>query len=98
MADTLDAIRKQVRDRMKELAPLVAEYQQLEEAVAALDGGGAPAPARATRSRASSSNDGSSGTRRGRRRGSGTRATEALKLVEEQPGITIPELAEAMGI
>jgi hypothetical protein len=97
MADTLDAIRKQVRDRMKELAPLVEEYHQLEEAVAALDGGGTPAPARSARSRSAS--DGSAGTaRRGRRRGSGTRATEALALVEQQPGITIPELAQAMGI
>ena len=30
--------------------------------------------------------------------GSGTRAKEALALVKQQPGITIPELAEKMGI
>ena len=35
---------------------------------------------------------------RGRPRGSGTRAAQALQLVGEQPGITIPELAAAMGI
>ena len=40
-----------------------------------------------------------SGTgRRGRPRGSGTRAIQALELVKARPGITIPELAEAMGI
>ena len=36
--------------------------------------------------------------RRGRPRGSGTRAAQALELVGERPGITIPELADAMGI
>lgn len=42
---------------------------------------------------------GSSGTgRRGRPRGSGKRAQQALDLVAGQPGITIPELAKAMKI
>ncbi len=36
--------------------------------------------------------------RAGRRKGSGTRAAEALALVQGQPGITIPELAAKMGI
>jgi hypothetical protein len=36
--------------------------------------------------------------RAGRRKGSGTRAAEALSLVQGQPGITIPELAAKMGI
>jgi hypothetical protein len=36
--------------------------------------------------------------RAGRRKGSGTRAAEALALVKGQPGITIPELAAKMGI
>ena len=31
-------------------------------------------------------------------RGSGTRAKQALELVRARPGITIPELADAMGI
>ena len=34
----------------------------------------------------------------GRRKGGGKRATEAVALVQGQPGITIPELAEKMGI
>jgi hypothetical protein len=34
----------------------------------------------------------------GRRKGSGTRAAEALSFVKGQPGITIPELAAKMGI
>ena len=36
--------------------------------------------------------------RAGRRKGSGTRALEALSFVQGQPGITIPELAAKMGI
>ena len=34
----------------------------------------------------------------GRRKGAGTRATQALSFVQGQPGITIPELATKMGI
>jgi len=36
--------------------------------------------------------------RAGRRKGSGTRAAQALLFVQGQPGITIPELASKMGI
>ena len=83
---------------MRELAPLVDEYRQLEDAMAALEGRAA-APARPARERASGNGTAAAGgARRGRRKGSGTRANEAIKLVEERPGITIPELAQAMGI
>jgi hypothetical protein len=104
MPDSLDTIRKQVRDRLQELAPLIEEYRQLEGALAALEGtASAPAPTRrngrtAGSGAGSSEGGGSGGARRGRKKGSGTRANEALKLVDERPGITIPELAEAMGI
>jgi hypothetical protein len=53
---------------------------------------------RATASSAASSGNGSGGTRRGRPRGSGTRGKQALELVKAKPGITIAELADAMGI
>lgn len=36
--------------------------------------------------------------RPGRPKGSGTRAAEALRIVREQPGVTIPELADRMSI
>jgi hypothetical protein len=36
--------------------------------------------------------------RAGRRKGSGTRAAEALSFVRRQPGVTIPELAAKVGI
>jgi hypothetical protein len=106
VTDFLKKTLKDIEARRRELAPLVEEYRQLEEAAAALQGvdgnGGssrpaaaAPAARPARRRRAS----GSSGTgRRGRPRGSGKRAQQALDLVAGQPGITIPELAKAMKI
>ena len=96
MADFLDEKRKEIQARLKELRPLVDEFHRLEAAERALSGVGAPAAAATSspRRRRSQSSNG----RRGRPRGSGTRATEALKLVGERPGITIPELADAMGI
>jgi predicted ArsR family transcriptional regulator len=58
----------------------------------------APA-ARRTRRRSASSGGTRTGTgRRGRPRGSGTRSKQALELVRTRPGITIPEIAEAIGI
>ena len=107
MTDFLKKTLKDIEARRRELAPLVEEYRQLEEAAAALQGvdgnGGtsrpaaaAAAPARPARRRRAS---GSTGTgRRGRPRGSGKRAQQALDLVAGQPGITIPELAKAMKI
>src|SRR6476469_9578968 len=108
MADFLDEKRKEIQARLKELRPLVDEYTRLEAAERALSGvpnGRAPAAAspparrRASSTRRSGGGGGGRGSgRRGRPRGSGTRAQEALKLVTERPGITIPELADAMGI
>src|SRR5215207_2811553 len=103
MADFLDEKRKEIQARLKELKPLVDEYERLEAAERALSGVGGssraaapaaapPAPRRRRRSSAASNG------RRGRPRGSGTRAAQAFELVKAQPGITIPQLAEAMGI
>jgi hypothetical protein len=96
--DFLDEKRKEIQARLKELRPLVDEYHRLEAAEQALSGVGgtaaAAAPTRTRRRRSSSSSNG----RRGRPRGSGTRAAQALQLVTDRPGITIPELADAMGI
>jgi hypothetical protein len=95
MADFLDEKRKEIDARLKELRPLVDEYQRLEKAAAALAGVGAgrtqARPTGRRRSRAA-------GSRRGRPRGSGTRAKQALELVRARPGISIAELADAMGI
>jgi CRP-like cAMP-binding protein len=112
MADFLDEKRSEIAARLKELKPLVDEYQRLEAAAAALDGVpvGSSAPARSTataavgrRARTQTAPrrpkaNGSGTGRRGRPKGTGTRGAEALALVRAKPGITIPEIAEQMGI
>jgi CRP-like cAMP-binding protein len=101
LSDFLEVKRREISHRLKELRPLVEEYHQLEAAAAALQSVDGGATATATRSRRGRSRrtGSSTGARRpGRRRGSGTRAAEALSLVQGQPGITIPELADKMGI
>jgi hypothetical protein len=102
MPDFLEEKRKEISQRLKELRPLVDEYHRLEAAEQALSGvggNGGSRTASSTRRRARSARAKGPGTgRRGRPRGSGTRANQALELVKSRPGITIPELAEAMGI
>jgi hypothetical protein len=109
VADFLQEKRKEIEDRLRELRPLVAEYQKLEEAAAAL-AGVSTEPKSANGARAASSGGTTTTTRRRRRAkstgtgrrgrppGSGKRAQQALKLVAAQPGISIPDLAKAMKI
>jgi sugar-specific transcriptional regulator TrmB len=97
MADFLDEKRKEIRTRLQELKPLVDEYHRLEAAVQALEGV-KPSTATPRRARTTATRTGTGTGRRGRPRGSGTRSKEALQHVRATPGITIPELAEKMGI
>ena len=99
MADFLDEKRKEIRARLQELKPLVDEYHRLEAAAQALDGVGTGTATTSTRrSRSTTTRTGGGTGRRGRPRGSGTRGKQALELVRANPGITIPELADKMGI
>ncbi|MGH2713358.1 MAG: hypothetical protein ACRDM7_05640 [Thermoleophilaceae bacterium] len=95
MADFLDDKRKEIDARMRELRPLVDEFNRLEKAAAALAGldGAGRRPARRR-----GGSGGGGARRRGRPRGSGNRAKQALELVRTQPGITISEMASAMKI
>lgn len=97
--DFLDEKRQEIGARIDELRPLVDEYRRLEAAsvaLAATNGVSTPTPA-PTPARAMTGAP--AGTRpRGRPKGSGTRGAEALALVRRQPGITIPQIAEHMGI
>jgi CRP-like cAMP-binding protein len=101
MPDFLDEKKREIEARMKELRPLVEEFHRLEAGAAALDGvpgTRSASPARRGRRRAAPATPASGPRRRGRPRGSGTRSKEALELVRGRPGISIPEIAEAMGI
>jgi predicted Rossmann fold nucleotide-binding protein DprA/Smf involved in DNA uptake len=93
VADFLDTKVQEIEERLRELAPLVEEFERLEAAAAALE------DVDGTRRRVAAPS--TNGNRRGRPRGSrggNTRATQAVELVRTRPGITIPELAEQMGI
>src|SRR3954470_19023690 len=93
MADFLAEKRAEIDNRLKELRPLHDEFLRLERAKAALDGLDGPRRGPG-RPRGSSS----AGTRRRRRRSGGTRGDDALKLVRENPGATVSELARMMNI
>lgn len=58
----------------------------------------AAAPTAAASSSSSTATSAAPRRRAGRRKGSGTRSAQALSFVQQQPGITIPELAARMGI
>jgi len=93
LADFVDSTVKDIDSR---LAALGQEVKKLEAARAALVGGrrgpGRP-PGSTTRRRATRSTG-----RSRRRRGGNTRAAQALALVREKPGITIPQIAESLKI
>jgi hypothetical protein len=103
-ADFLDRKRDEIAARVNELKPLVGEYERLQAAVAALDGITAPAarvssgPRASARANPSRPRNGTTRGQRGRPKGSGKRGEQALAVITAHPGITIPELAAAMGI
>jgi hypothetical protein len=103
LADFVDST---VRDIDSRLGELKLEVQKLEAARSALVGGrrgpGRPAGTRtaaaATPRAATPRAARSRGGRPRGRRGGNTRANQALQLVGEKPGITIPEIAESLKI
>ena len=107
MADFLDEKRREMKERLKELRPLVDEYHRLEAAVAALDGVAAapslssPAPAtrrKPARRSGATRTTGAPPAGAAVRRAAGRAARRRSTLVRNRPGITIPELADAMKI
>jgi hypothetical protein len=96
LADFVDNTVKDIDGRLEELK---LEVKKLETARAVLAGerrgpGRPPATGAAPAKRAPAKRP---GRPRGRR-GGNTRANQALQLVGEKPGITIPEIAESLKI
>jgi hypothetical protein len=90
----LDEARSLVQKR---LAELDSERKRLERALADLGGGKAVAPRRGPgRPRATKAS--TPKPRRRRRRRGGTRADQAVSLVESKPGINASEIAKTMKI
>jgi len=105
MADVLGDLRKDLEKRLKELQPSIEEHAHVQAALDALKGAGTRTRRTATTAARSAttavrrppvSKNGAGG--RGRPRGSGARAQEALKHVHAHPGITIAEIAKRMKI
>jgi hypothetical protein len=101
MADFLTEKRQEIDNRLKELRPLYEEYLKLEKAQEALAGmeqprrrGPGRPPGSTTRTRSTASGNG----RRRRRRSGGTRADQALEVVRQNPGISVSELGDQLGI
>jgi hypothetical protein len=98
MAGFIDSAVQDIDSRLKELKE---EEARLLAARAALAGTPKRSPGRPPRTASASAS--ASATRRGPgrprgRRGGNTRSAQALQLVRNKPGITIPELASTMKI
>ena len=105
MADFLTEQRAAIENRLKELRPLYEEYLQLEKAKEALDGVSGPrrrGPGRPPGSRSSSTTTrrAASGNGRRRRRGrkGGNRADQVLGVIRENPGISVSEIGDRLGM
>jgi hypothetical protein len=96
MAEFVDSTVKEIDSRLRELKE---EVSRLEAARSALIGGrrGPGRPPGSTSSSTRRRGGRRPGRPRGRRSG-GTRAAQALELVRNQPGITIPQIAESLKI
>lgn len=98
MTDFLKDQLQAMDARLKELKPLHEEYLKLEQAKAALEGLDAPAKRGPGRPRGSRSSSSTNGRKRRRRRQGGTRAQQALEVVRQQPGVSVRELSEKLGV
>ena len=102
MADFVDSTVKEIDARLSALKDEVAKLEAARAAlVGARRGPGRPPGSGTTTTRRRATRTGRTGRRPGRPRGrrtGGTRANQALELVRNQPGITIPQIAESLKI
>ena len=93
-SNALDEARDLVQKRLEELDE---ERRRLERALAELGGKVTRRPGRPKGSTSAKGSTSPKGGKRRRRRG-GTRADQAVKLIEQNPGITASEIAKTMKI
>ena len=97
----LDEFRDRLRERRDELTEELREIEQLLGVGGGKGRGGRrPGRPRGSGAKASTTTKSTAGVpkRRRRRRRGGTRADQAVKLVESNPGITASEIAKQMKI
>jgi CRP-like cAMP-binding protein len=93
VADFVDSTVKEIDSRLRELKDEITRLEAARSALVGLRRG----PGR-PRGSASASRGGRGPGRPRGRRGGNTRGKQALELVRSQPGITIPQIAEALNI
>jgi IclR-like helix-turn-helix domain-containing protein len=100
MPDLLDRITVEIRERLTACRAAVAEYERLEEALRALDGGGGSTPTTGTAPpRAAPRQSGPARRGASRRRAPrGANRDAVLRVVGERPGLTTVELAAVSGV
>ncbi len=98
MADFFAEKRREAEGRLKELKPAYEEYLQLQEFLSLLDQSAKPrrGPGRPRGSGASTSGNGR--RRRRRRRSGGSWGDKALEVVRQNPGITVAEVGDKLGM
>ena len=95
MAELPREKRQEIDARLQELRPLVDEFTRLEKAAAALAGVGGSGSSHCNAHPPVERRDAPPARPPARER---NRAKQALELVRARPGITITEIADAMGI
>jgi hypothetical protein len=101
LADFVDSTVKEIDARLSALKDEVAKLEAARAALAGARRGPGRPPGSATTGRRRPGRPAGTGRRPGRprgRRSGGTRANQALELVRNQPGITIPQIAESLKI
>jgi len=91
MSDLLDRIQQDIRARAKELRPLVSEYEQLRQAMAALEAVPTERQPAAAKPQAGS-------PPRRKRAPAGTNRTRVLVAVRDTPGANASQIAKASGV
>src|SRR3954447_19240594 len=104
MADLVEEMVQGIRARLSELAPVVAEYERLTAAYAALEGPGAdsgdgpPARTRARGGRETGAGRARSARPSRSRAPRGQNKAAVFGVIVERPGVTVTEIAEVTGI
>jgi predicted HTH transcriptional regulator len=103
MADFVDATVREIESRIEELSEELVKLEAARAALVGIRRGPGRPKGSTTTTNAITSTNGHGGRRRGPgrprgRRGGNTRSNQALSLVTEKPGITIPQIAEQLKI
>jgi DNA-binding transcriptional ArsR family regulator len=93
----LEDLRKQLKGRSQELEPLVAEYDDIQEALKVLDTSVRKTSRWAARVASDTRTYGGHASK-GHRAGRGERPEQFVKIVQESPGLTVSEIAKRIGV